>query len=55
MIGYIKKFRDQFYKDWSKLYHILRDNNYDDLFPGISDPSNENKFLELYHWAFNCD
>lgn len=33
------------------MYTIFRDNKYEDLFPGITDPSKEKELKDVFYWA----
>ena len=54
LIDYIKQYRTQYEKDFELIYNTFREYQYDNFFPGISDPANYDKFKKDYYWAFNA-
>lgn len=52
MIKRVQVYKKTYEEDWAHLLKTFRENKYDNYFPGISDPEQEEKLKEVYYWAF---
>jgi hypothetical protein len=54
MIGYAKNYKLQYEEDATQIFKTLRENNYSEFFPGITDQNLDVKLKDLFYWCFNA-
>ncbi len=48
----IDEYRHEYDLEWTLMYNTFRYNNYEDIFPGITDPSREQEMKDTFDKAF---